>query len=397
MAPQNVAFVVLGWLYGDGDFGKSLCAAVNCGDDTDCTGATLGSLLGILHGTKGIPDEWRKPVGETIRNVAIGSFPPPKTLAELTDRTVAMTRRVLIENDAPVAISDDRASDLSGTHALKLEDAPAAQALWQRSPYQLRYDFVSVRATLDLLGDPELEPGTPRSMKLLLENRTPQPLEVIVTWRAPEGMTAEPTTARVPLPPQGHEPVACEVSVKADEMRGQVLRGTVEIAPVGRPSVGVIPFALAGRVTVDKKDMARARLGAKATSDSELEREPGCTAKAIDGVIAAADDFDGRRWHSALTPHPHWVMVELPEVRAIGRALVHFADPAGHPVDFDGEVSADGQTWTRVFEERGYQDSQPYGKNFGPVEARFFRLTIRQSASDRWPNAAQVSEIELLP
>ena len=42
MAPRNVAFVVLGWLYGDDDFGKSICAAVNCGDDTDCTGADHG-------------------------------------------------------------------------------------------------------------------------------------------------------------------------------------------------------------------------------------------------------------------------------------------------------------------------------------------------------------------
>jgi len=397
MAPQNVAFVVLGWLYGEDDFGKTVCGVVNCGDDTDSTGACIGSLMGILHGMKGISEAWRKPVGEEIRNVAIGGFQPPANLAELTDHTVSMARRVLVENEAPVEISADRPTDLSGIAALKLDDASAAKALWARSPYQLAYDFVSVRATLDMLGDPEMEADQPRSMKLLLENVTPHPMEVVMTWRVPAGLTADPATAKVQLPPQGHDPVVCEVTVTAEGMRNLTVRGSVEIAPAGRPGVGVIPFALAGRVTVDRTDLALARLGAKATSDSELEREQGCTARAIDGIIPAEDDFEGKRWHSALTPHPHWVAVELPQAHAISHVIIHFADPTGHPVDFDGEVSADGQTWQTVLQERDYQDARRYEKTLAPVEARHFRLTIRRSANPQYPNAAQVSEIELLP
>ncbi len=54
-APANVAFTILGLLYGEGDFKKSMILAINCGDDTDCTGATLCSLMGILYGSAGIP------------------------------------------------------------------------------------------------------------------------------------------------------------------------------------------------------------------------------------------------------------------------------------------------------------------------------------------------------
>lgn len=396
MAPQNVAFVVLGWLYGGGDFGKALCAAVNCGDDTDCTGATLGSILGIIHGTKGIPEQWRAPVGDAIKTVAIANFEPPKTLGELTDRTVRMAKVSLLENNAPVVIGDGP-TDLSEVGGADLVDRAVAEGIWQRSPYQLDYDFVSVRAILDMLGDPVLEPGSPRRLELRLSNLTPQTLEVAVTWRLPDGVAVEPASTTVALPPKAGAPIVSEVSLTAQEVRARVVRGSVEIAPAGRPNGGIIPVALAGRVTVSRDDMALATRGARATSDSELGREPGCTAKAIDGVIASRDDFDGKRWHSALTPHPHWIAVEFPESQTIGALIVHFADPAGHPVDFTGEVRAGSGAWQPVFEERGYTGQERYDTAFTPVEASHFRLTIQRSASDRWPDAAQISEIELLP
>jgi ADP-ribosylglycohydrolase len=394
MAPQNVAFVILGWLYGEGDFGKAICAAVNCGDDTDCTGATLGSLLGILHGTQGIPERWRAPVGEEIRNVAIGNFEPPKTLSELTDRTVRMAKIVLLEHSASVRIAD-APTDLSGLPPLV--DEAAAKALWARSPWRVPFDFISVRATLDMLTDPLLEADTPRAIAVELQDLTPQPLPVTLTWRLPEGLSVEAATQTVELPPAGGEPVTVRVELRAKEIGRPVLRGSVEIAPRGRPNLGVIPFALAARITVSKDDLALASKGATATSDSEYERDQGGTQKVIDGVLATEWDFEGKRWHAALTPHPHWIAVHLPEPKMIGRVIIHFADPQGHPVDFLGEVSLDEQKWQTVFEESGYADARRYEKAFTPVEARHFRLTIRKSASDRWPDAAQISEIELLP
>jgi ADP-ribosylglycohydrolase len=66
-APRDMAFTMLAWLYGQGDFGESLCLAVNCGDDTDTSGAAMGSLLGILHGTAGIQEKWRAPIGTKIK------------------------------------------------------------------------------------------------------------------------------------------------------------------------------------------------------------------------------------------------------------------------------------------------------------------------------------------
>jgi len=105
-AVPNHGFTILGWLYGK-DYGDRLCRAVNCGYDTDCTGATLGSLLGIIGGTKAIPPKWRKPVGETIvLHKFTGKFNAPKTIAELTDRTVALGEQCLKARSDIVALSD---------------------------------------------------------------------------------------------------------------------------------------------------------------------------------------------------------------------------------------------------------------------------------------------------
>lgn len=103
-APQNLAFVVLGWLYGEG-FGDALLHCVNCGYDTDSSGATLGALLGILGGRDGIPDRWVEPVGHSVvTRPQVRGFPAPDDLGELTDRTLAVAREVIAVRDLPVSI-----------------------------------------------------------------------------------------------------------------------------------------------------------------------------------------------------------------------------------------------------------------------------------------------------
>ena len=141
-------------------------------------------------------------------------------------------------------------------------------------------------------------------------------------------------------------------------------------------------------------DLALAAHGATATSDSEYDREPGGTSKAIDGIIATPADFSNR-WHSSLDqPHPHWVEVHLARPARIGRVVIHFADPAGYPVSFAGTVRIKGEE-RPVFDVTDNRETQVYRANIQPVMTDNFRLTIRASANPAYPNAAQISEIEL--
>ncbi|MBR2871833.1 MAG: ADP-ribosylglycohydrolase family protein [Clostridia bacterium] len=97
-APSNVGFVIIGLLYGEKDFKKSLIYTVNCADDADCTAGTVGATLGILLGTKGIPEDWVTYIGDDIKTICINAHYRrivPKTCQELTERVISMIPFVL--------------------------------------------------------------------------------------------------------------------------------------------------------------------------------------------------------------------------------------------------------------------------------------------------------------
>ncbi len=62
----NAAITVMGLLKGEGDFTRTLGITVMAGLDTDCTGATAGSIMGCALGTQGIPGHWTAPFNDTI-------------------------------------------------------------------------------------------------------------------------------------------------------------------------------------------------------------------------------------------------------------------------------------------------------------------------------------------
>jgi len=59
-AKINSAWVVMGLLYGEGDFTKTFEIATRCGDDADCNPATAGGVLASIVGFENIPDFWKQ-------------------------------------------------------------------------------------------------------------------------------------------------------------------------------------------------------------------------------------------------------------------------------------------------------------------------------------------------
>ena len=170
-APRNVAFTMIGWLYGENDFGKSICIAVNCGDDTDCTGATLGSILGIIHGTAFIPEKWRAPIGDGIKTVAISGFEAPANLQVLTNKTIDMQKKVAEFYHSPLKVTSGKTNLSNSAQLLAINKAELSQ-IWQRSPYQISHSNDEVSLTCDYPGTPEIKAGESKIFNLCITNKT---------------------------------------------------------------------------------------------------------------------------------------------------------------------------------------------------------------------------------
>ncbi len=69
---SNAMIVVAALLYGEKDYGRSICLAVGSAFDTDCNGATVGSILGMIIGIDEIPDEWKDPINDTLCTALFG-------------------------------------------------------------------------------------------------------------------------------------------------------------------------------------------------------------------------------------------------------------------------------------------------------------------------------------
>lgn len=69
---SNARIVAGALLYGGGDFGKSICMAVETGFDTDCNGATVGSALGMMNGIGSIPSCWTDPLHDKLDTEIFG-------------------------------------------------------------------------------------------------------------------------------------------------------------------------------------------------------------------------------------------------------------------------------------------------------------------------------------
>lgn len=72
---NNAALCTASLLFGNGDYDLSLGTSVLGGWDTDCNGATVGSVMGAMLGEKKIPDKWKQPFHDTLYSEIIDFHP----------------------------------------------------------------------------------------------------------------------------------------------------------------------------------------------------------------------------------------------------------------------------------------------------------------------------------
>jgi ADP-ribosylglycohydrolase len=87
---NNTCNIVLGLVYGSGDLAKSICIAVMGGWDTDCTGATTGSIVGAIRGASTLPGSWVSPLNDRVESFVPGF--QSSRISDLARRTFAIAQ-----------------------------------------------------------------------------------------------------------------------------------------------------------------------------------------------------------------------------------------------------------------------------------------------------------------
>ena len=254
--PSNIGMLLIGLLYGEGDFDASLCTAVNCGEDTDCTGATVGSIFGIIHGFESIPERWIEPIGHSLKTACLnlgelGYFGNqlPATIEELTERTETIARQVLLRHDQRVRLADSE-SDLSGLDDTRLMmDRPDRLAATQEAFYSLNgpvYSFDFFDVYVDYGDEPLVRDATPKAIRLQIRNRYKVQARINVRWYLADGWEIAPAREGVvfSLPPNLGGPVEARFELCAERVSAAVNRMVVELTIDGRPTVMLVPIVL---------------------------------------------------------------------------------------------------------------------------------------------------------
>jgi ADP-ribosylglycohydrolase len=95
---NNAALVLMGLLYGAREsdpaqqYEKAITLAVHGGWDTDCNGATAGSVMGALLGAEKVPPKWTSVLKDRLESIVVGLT--DNRISDLAKRTAEVARKV---------------------------------------------------------------------------------------------------------------------------------------------------------------------------------------------------------------------------------------------------------------------------------------------------------------
>ena len=248
-APANVAFVVLGLLYGEGDFKKSILLATSCGDDTDCTAATVGSTMALMGGMKAIPEDWAEYVGDKILSYAIDLSMKRlcRSCSELTKRIVKQLPGVLSNFDVQVEFTD---GETEYTEEKPFAIIPQFSIPTNPYTYDDLADLTHTKLRAEFDRAPIVKPGETIKLTVTFLNGMYDPRNLFLKLHRPEGWSAEyKKHIAIMHDSTGHRWIdeqPWDAVITVGENTETINKLFLEVSAEGNPRTGMVPIVILG-------------------------------------------------------------------------------------------------------------------------------------------------------
>ena len=269
-SPINTGFQVIGLLWGT-EFGEAMCITVNCGYDTDSSGAAIGSYLGILHGSANLPARWVEPLGTSISTnqswggvlaLDAGDNPVPDNLDDLIARITRAALRVMAEHGHDARME------------IELVDLYADESISRMlagSPTIVPFGGQDIDTSVDYAPGPVVVPGQPRTLRTVHRNVRLDAIRATASLTVPDGWQVIPERANLDLAPGAETEVVWEVTAPATVPTRAVLQ--LEVSIPGRPVPPSVPVVLLGAFALRTSQVFPADGDARASLSQPLPPE----------------------------------------------------------------------------------------------------------------------------
>lgn len=264
-APENVAFVIAGLLYGEGDFEKSICLANSCGEDTDCTCATLGALLGIIHGDSNLPEKWKAPLDDKIATMCIDKTSQgiwvPDTATQLADRIIRNIPgflgqelcdifgqdgiNVIYDKDTLYCADDKKYLTYINGHGK--DEGYTVRELCELSPYVVRKEYPAFSVSVDYGDSIYFGKSKSKKIKVIVKNShtmCQQQWVKIKAWYPKNVVNLGPDSYKLPLNNLYKYKAEAEFEFNFDEYKDGTAEILIDVSLVGRHSSGFVKVNL---------------------------------------------------------------------------------------------------------------------------------------------------------
>jgi hypothetical protein len=175
-----------------------MLTTINCGDDTDCTAATVGATLGILGGMATVPADWQQHVGDEIVTISINrsdnrsGAAVPKSCTELTERVVRQAPYTLFANHQGVSLVEGSEEIPADTKEKLLALCPKQLQETILTPFTAHYESASLCADVTLCGGCDIAPLEEKIVTVSVYSRPElgdEPMNITHRWWLSDGFS----------------------------------------------------------------------------------------------------------------------------------------------------------------------------------------------------------------